>query len=195
MQIAPGIDAEDWLSLDFNFPNAWARAISIFERRIHGRFTEAVDYLIADDESRIPTERRWGFAILAIDCLLIETLQAFREGLTDTRGRSRELCVRFLTQTNGFNHVFTDHLATRFYNEFRCGLAHHAQIFGSGKVWSVGPLLSLNGDQITVNRTAFHRSLLSEIAKYLDALRLGADVTLRDNFRTKMDFVAEGKFQ
>lgn len=195
MQIAPGIDARDWQQLDFAILGTWARAIEIFERRIRGRFTDAVDFLIADDEPRNPTERRWGFAILAIDCLLVETIQAFRQGLTDTRGRSKDLCVALLTQRPAFGSAFNTDLATRFYYEFRCGLAHNGQVFGTGRVWSIGQLLALDGNRITINRTAFHHALLVELKEYLGALQAGTDVTLRNNFRTKMDFIAEGKFQ
>ncbi len=90
MKIAPGIDADDWKRLDLGNPDSsdWERAISIFEYRIRGRFTDAVDFLIADDEQRPVAERRFGFAILAVDCFLVETLEAFRQGLTDTRSRS-----------------------------------------------------------------------------------------------------------
>jgi len=195
VQIAPGIDEGDWKELDLDTPGAWPRAIEIFERRVRGRFTDAVDLLIADDEPRSPKERRWGFAVLAIDCLLVETLEAFSQGLTDTRNRSRELCVKFLTERNAFGCFFTRPLATRFYYEFRCGVAHNAQVFGTGRVWSVGPLLALDGNRMTVNRTAFHGALLAELNAYLDALRTGTDLTLRQNLRTKMDFIADGKFQ
>ena len=163
MYIAPGISDADWKQLDFNAPGAWERAVDIFERRIRGRFTEAVDFLIADDEPRNATERRWGFAILTIDCLLVETLEAFRQGLTDTRGKSKDLCVVFLSQRQAFSGVFTKDLATRFYYEFRCGLAHNAQVFGTGRIWSIGHLLVLDGNRITVNRTAFHHALLAEL--------------------------------
>jgi hypothetical protein len=70
--------------------------------------------------------------------------------------------------------------------------------------------------QIIVNRTAFHQAFLSELEEYLSALRNGVDQDLRakmaskmnlvasggrssiselDKFRTKVDFIAEGKFQ
>ncbi len=138
MQIAPGTDAADWKKLNLNNPADWETAISIFERRIRGRFTGAIEFLIADDEPRSPTNRRWGFAVLALDCLLLETLQAFRRGLTDTRSKSKELCVQFLTERTAFKPFFTSPgIATRFYFEFRCGLAHNAQTFGDGRVWSV----------------------------------------------------------
>jgi hypothetical protein len=135
MQIAPRTDAVVWKKLDLGNPSNWETAVSILERRIRGRFANAIEFLIADDEPRPATERCWGFVILAADCLLVETLQAFRRGLTDTRGKSKELCVQFLTERTAFKPFFTSQdIATRFYYEFRCGLAHNAQVFGDGLV-------------------------------------------------------------
>lgn len=197
MKIAPRVEAEDWKSLDLTKPNnpAWERAIVILEQRIRRRFTDAIDLLIADDEQRPATERRFGFTILALDCLLVETLEAFRQGLTDTRSKSQELCTNFLSQRPAFKQFFTKDLAARFYKEFRCGIAHNAQVFGTGRVWSVGSLLTLDSDRITVNRTAFHGALMQELADYLHQLRNPANSQLRAKFRTKMDFIADGKFQ
>lgn len=195
MQIAPGIGADAWKGLDLDTADGWPRAIEIFERRIRGRFIDAVDLLIADDDRRSPADRRWGFAVLAIDSLLVETLEAFRQGLTDTRGKSKDLAVAFLSRRPAFSGSFTEALATRFYYEFRCGVAHNAQVFGTGRVWSIGPLLALDGSRITVNRTAFHQAVVTELGAYVDSLRNGGDATLRQHFRTKMNFIAEGKFQ
>jgi len=196
MKIAPGIEAADWTGLDLSKPEGpdWERGISILEQRLRGRFTEAVEFLIADDEKRLPTDRRFGFAVLGIDCMLVETLEAFRQGLTDTRWKAKELCTTFLTTRPAFKAFFTPDLATRFYYEFRCGLVHNAQVFGTGRIWSVGPLLQLDGDRITVNRSAFHLALLEEIRLYLEELCDPANTELRGRFRSKMDFVAEGKF-
>jgi len=104
--------------------------------------------------------------------------------------------VQFLTERTAFKPFFTSpDIATRFYYEFRCGLARNAQIFGDGRVWSVGPLLTMRDSQIIVNRTAFHQAFVAELEEYLAALREGVDEELRANFRTKMDFIAEGRFQ
>lgn len=197
MKIAPGIEDADWKSLDLSTPESpdWGRAISTLEQRLRGRFTDPVEFLIADDEKRSPPDRRFGFVILAIDCMLVETLQAFRLGLTDTRSKSQELCTVFLTTRDSFKHGFTTtNIAVRFYKEFRCGLLHNAQVFGTGRIWSIGPLLKLDGSRMTVNRTAFHRAVLDEIRQYLDELRDPRSKELRERFRVKMDFVAEGKF-
>jgi hypothetical protein len=68
-------------------------------------------------------------------------------------------------------------------------------VFGTGRVWSIGPLLTVNANRITVNRTAFHLALMAELTEYVNTLQTGVDVALRENFRIKMDFIAEGKFQ
>ena len=196
MKIAPGVLDVDWKSLNLGSPEDpdWDRGILIFERRLRGRFAEVVDFLIAEDEKRPPTERRFGFAILSTDCLVLETLEAFRQGLTDTRRKSEQLCTSFLTQRPAFKAFFTGDLATRFYKEFRCGIVHNAQVFGTGLIWSVGPLLQVEAARIVVNRTAFHDALMQELGAYLGELRDPANADLRSKFRTKMDFVAEGKF-
>jgi hypothetical protein len=197
MKIAPGIDAADWKKLDLDAPNHpdWDRGISILEQRLRGRFTDVVEFLIADDETRAPADRRFGFAILALDCLVAETLEAFRQGLVDTRNKSKDLCVTFLSQRPAFKSFFDEALAKRFYYEFRCGIVHNAQVLGSGLVWSVGPLVRQDADRITVNRTAFHEALMREFAAYLNELREPSQSALRQHFRTKMNFVAEGQSQ
>ena len=196
MKIAPGVEVGDWKALNLSTPGGpdWERAIWIFEQRIRGRFTDVVAFLLAEDEKRPPADRKFGFAVLSIDCLLVETLEAFRQGLTDTRRRSEQLCTSFLSQRPAFQPFFSGDLASRFYKEFRCGIVHNAQVFGTGLVWSVGPLLRVDGSQITVNRTAFHEALMQELADYLSELRDPAKTALRDNFRTKMNFIADGAF-
>ena len=86
MYIAPGVTSDEYkkLNLNDNDSSDWKNAIAIFNARISSRYLEPVDLLIRDDENRRPIDRRYGFSILGIDCLLIETLQSFREGLTDT---------------------------------------------------------------------------------------------------------------
>jgi hypothetical protein len=95
MYIAPETHADDWKKLDLDEPENWPAAILLFENRIRDRFTGAIEFLIADDEVRLATERQRGFAVLALDCLLVETPQAFRRGLTDRpiRGANRRNSV------------------------------------------------------------------------------------------------------
>jgi hypothetical protein len=80
MQIAPGFDSSEWASLQLDDPQSkdWEKAISVFKSRIYARFVEPADVLISIDEQKPAAERRFGFAILAIDCLIVETLGAFQ---------------------------------------------------------------------------------------------------------------------
>jgi hypothetical protein len=192
MQIAPGVQAAEWqaLKLDDHTSPDWATAVQILEGRIHERYIEPIDHLIAAEETRPATERRFGFTVLAVDCLLIETLGAFFDGLEDTEGKSKATFCKFLTTRPLFARDFTEDLAKRFYKEFRCGILHQAEIGGESKVWSVGPLIRDDGGKLIVNRNKLHERLKAEFQNYLAELRNPANVDLRAKFRTKMDFLS-----
>jgi hypothetical protein len=193
MEIAPGVDASVWHGLKLDDPVSadWAKAVSILEARLHDRYIQPVDFLIASEENKPYSERRYGFTVLAIDCLLVETLAAFIEGLEDTEGESKRIFRTFLRTQNQFKADFTtDDIANKFYKQFRCGILHQAETGGSSKVWSVGPMLWINGDAITVNRNKFHDCLKREFEAYLAELRDPKNVTPRNNFRKKMDFIS-----
>jgi hypothetical protein len=168
----------------------WAVAVQILERRILQRFVEPIDFLIAAEESKPAAERRFGFAVLAVDCLLIETLGAFIKGLEDTDGKSKKTFCEFLTTRLAFSRHFTATLAEQFYYDFRCGILHQAEIGGTSKVWSVGPLIRSDAGKIVVNRNTLHELLKTDFQNYLAELRDPSNVDLRRNFRTKMDFIS-----
>jgi hypothetical protein len=193
MQIAPGVNASTWHALKLDDPKSsdWNSAVEILASRIRDRYFDPVDFLIASEEAKPASQRRFGFAVLAIDCLLVETLEAFIEGLEDTDGQSKKVFRRFLRARKQFGTAFTtDDLANKFYEQFRCGILHQAETGGDSKVWSVGPLLSLQGDAITVNRNKFHDCLKTEFQTYLSELRDPQNFTLRSNFRKKMNFIS-----
>jgi hypothetical protein len=142
MQIAPGVDAARWqaLNLDDASSRDWPKAIEILEARIHERFIDPVDHLMAAEEARPPLERRFGFVILAVDCLLVETLGAFREGLETTEGSSKATFCGFLTTRPLLSKQFaTWDVGRRFYEDFRCGILHQAEIGGESKVCRSDP--------------------------------------------------------
>jgi hypothetical protein len=198
MYIAPGIHKNEWLKLNLNDAEStdWNRAIEIFNARIQSRYLEPIDLLIKADEKRSPVERRYGFSIMAIDCLLIETLQSFRDGLTDTRNKSKEMFRKFLTKREGFREHFDATQAERFYYDFRCGILHQAEIMGPSLLWSVGLLKGEKADGTPyINRTKVHELLEDEIKRYPDELRDPANSELRKNFRIKMDFITRKEDQ
>lgn len=193
MYIAPGVTNNEYkkLNLDDNDSPDWETAIEIFKSRISSRYLEPVDLLIKDDENRSPIERRYGFSILAIDCLLIETLESYREGLTDTKGKSERMFVNFLTQRRGFKEHFSEKDAKKFYEDIRCGILHQAEIMGDALLWSVGMVKGKKSDGTPyINRTKIHELIKKELDLYCDELRNKDNVDIRKKFRKKMGFIA-----
>ncbi len=192
VEIAPGIKVSQWtqLKLDDKQNPDWHVAVEIFQRRIEARYLEPVDLLIEAERSKPSNQRRFGFTILAIDCLLVETLQAFRDGKKDTRRESKAMFRKFLSKRPEFCNCFDESAAERFFEDFRCGILHQAELRGGSKVWSVGALAEIRNDRIiTVNRTAFHTALKREFHRYLAELKDPMNQTLRENFRQKMDYI------
>lgn len=192
MQIAPNFEAAKWkaLALEDTASPDWDVAVSVLDSRIRERFIAPADFLIAAEKDTHAIGRRFGFAVLAIDCLLVETLGAFLDGFEETTNHSKEIFCKFLTSRSQFSKEFPPALALQFYKEFRCGVLHQAEVGGNSKVWSVGPLVRMDGDSIIVNRTEFHERLKSEFTAYLSELRNPTNTQLRSNFRKKMNFIA-----
>ena len=194
MEIAPDITVDDWHRLQETEDDRvrWAKEIRILDARIRRRFIEPVDVLIAHE---IGLERgAFGFAILAIDCLLVETLQGFREGPLSHDGQSKRLFRTFLGEQ------LTDHFkdgkdagskADQFYARCRCGIHHSGQTDGDFRVLRSGPLIlfNANDDSVFVNRTAFHDALKQVFDRYQVELADPSQGQLRSNFRQKMNSI------
>jgi len=120
MHISPQYTVDDYRNLTFSPEDEWQKAIDIFKDRIRGRFLKPI--------SCIEGYTYAGFAVLALDCLLIETLQQFREGVSSTPSRqSGTFFIRFLTETS-FGSYFTKEISEMFYQQIRCGILHQAEI-------------------------------------------------------------------
>jgi hypothetical protein len=193
MWIAPGVRADDWIQLDLDRAASedWSKARMIVRSRIRERYVEPADHLIAAESQVAPGDRRFGFAVMALDCLLVETLGAFVQGLTDTRNVSSAVFSSFLRSRALFEQDFGPAgVAEQFYVEFRCGILHQAEVGGESRVWSVGPLLEVDAARITVNRNEFHRRLSLEFDKYIYELGDPRNTELRQNCREKMNFIS-----
>src|SRR4051812_22014258 len=71
MEIAKNITAKHFLTLDLTeSENGWKEAISILQRRINERFIEATDKLIGLEDHLSAADKKYGFTILSLDCLL-----------------------------------------------------------------------------------------------------------------------------
>ncbi|RZG16739.1 hypothetical protein EXT47_05270 [Pseudoalteromonas sp. CO342X] len=192
MEIAPNFTAAQWRDLDLRSSEEdWQRAVDVLRDRLYLRYIEPVDALIGAEEKQEASNRKFGFTILAIDMLLMETLQAFKEGLLTTDGKSKAVFKRFLEQSQYFNSYFkTDDEREAFYKSFRCGILHQAEIQSSALVWSIGELYERADDMEVINRNAVHENLKKDLDDYLVALRSPENKELRKKFKNKMGSVA-----
>jgi hypothetical protein len=198
MEIAKGINSDKWHQLDLstNESEDWKKAIEIFSKRIKDRYVEPIDILIDQEKDKKAIDRKFGFTILAIDCMLVETLQAFYEGLPNTKNISKKTFTNFLLKSENFKSDFTQKIngqsrADKFYYDFRCGILHQAETGEGGKIWSIGDMVWEYENELIINRTEFHERLKKEIEGYIDKIENGDDSELRKNFVKKMDYISK----
>ena len=198
MRISLQYTDEDWRKLNFDDESSWQKAIDMLEARISERYFSPVDLLIKAEQNLHFSQRKFGFAIVAIDCLLVETFESFIEGIENSDGQSRKLFVRFLTTRPRFEKYFSKEAARRFYTQFRSGILHQGEVQGNGLVWSVGSLAMDVDGRMVINRTAFHQALKEEFNDYIFALRNpdkaifklpSPEINLRENLRKKMNAI------
>jgi len=184
MLISRKYTAKDWKSLTFKTEEEWQTAVDIFLDRIETRYLVHID--------RIIKHRTSGFAVLALDCTLIETLEQFRRGKEKTPGRKvGDYFVGFLTNTS-FNKHFDKDRAKMFYKQIRCGLLHQTEAKNSRvKRTSTLPVVAYTkGNKgLIVNCKPFHQELKTVIRRYADELRSPKSKKAREAFRAKMDFI------
>ena len=185
MRISRNYTIEDWKRLRFESEADWPVAINMLKDRLDTRYLEHIRTLLPCKTS--------GFAVLALDCALIETLEQFRRGKRQTPQRQgKEYFVSFLTST-AFGEHFSKQRAGVFYTEIRCGLLHQSEAEGMSRIKRGDslPLVSDTKDNsgVVINKVAFHGLLETVISDYYAKLADGIDPRLREFFRKKMDAI------
>lgn len=201
MEIAKGVKSQQYLNLNLNDLNSkdWIIAFSYFEKRIYERFIEPIEILIQQEKETSASEKKYGFTILTICFLLIETLQSFYNGKTDSKNNSRNLFIQFLKERDSFKKEFSyDGIISPsdFYSKYRSGIIHQSQTFGKTKVWSLGDqLLFIHEGYVVLNRCLFYEKTKFEFEQYLKDLRSLKNIKLMLFFKKKMDFIAKSMDQ
>lgn len=191
--------AENWQTASSE--NNWPKMFQIFQDRLNHRYFGAVQALIDADKHQ--PVRRFGFSIMALDCLLIETLAQFYLGLKTSddarckKGRkmsNTEFYVGFLYRNSlRLKEVFdTEQKARLFYKTIRCGILHQGETTGSSKiVTNTSSILSgVSNDGLTINRSLFHKFLVDQEYKtYCEKLESNQPPELRANMIKKMGYI------
>lgn len=122
---------------DFVYYRLYGRYIKPFKELIDAKaaLKAAVEAAKTEAETEAKKAPKLGFSIMANMCLLIETLQCFKEGIEDSKGRSKEMFIKFFTGNEIFNID-----GENFFYHVRCGILHQGETKGGWKIKRLGEI-------------------------------------------------------
>lgn len=184
LRISPDYTSTDWFALNHADPADWSKATEMVRDRLEGRFLRYADNCLRSPYS--------GFVVLAIDSLVMETIQQFKEGdLHGTTG-SRNLIKRFLSGPR-FQPHFDEAARDAYYRDIRCGLLHQAE---ANRMWLVrrGEPAMLRqlpgGDGYVIDVKLMHKAVKLAFSDYLRDIRSTGHDQLRSHLWTKMNHIS-----
>ncbi len=124
-----------------------------------------------------------GFTLMAVGCLVIETLESFYQGRADTRGVSAQMFRDFFKRDTPLK-VFAGK-SDWFYKDIRCGILHQAEARGGWRIQRHGPLLDSSAR--TINASRFLRELRKAVGAYSHQLQ--TDEICWKRFQNKMEAI------
>lgn len=187
LSISPKYRVSDWIGA--RDKEDWDEMIDMFHDRIESRYFKPVRLIASNKE----IGEFSGFSILAIDCLIIETLSQFYLGHDETQGEHRKSFWVFFKGSDRFKGSFSRNIAFIFYSHFRCGILHQAQtklksVVRIDQEEMIKPVGKKIAEGLIVDRVKFHSALEGEVSDYKNRLRMG-DEELRANFIRKMNLI------
>jgi len=212
VQICRGFTVRQWgklkVLMEKDNDAAWKCAITVFERRIRERYLACIEALIAADSradvdvpddapgdcSTLPNDGPTGatvpgFAIMALSCLLVETLHSFR-----VESGSNEQRFREFLKLNAFGEAFAQPgMAEKFLKGVRNKLLHQAKT----EQWIIrreknnGMIVERRDGRYIVYRNCFFKAVSEEFARYLEDLRKPGQTELRALFKKKMNDIVK----
>jgi hypothetical protein len=185
INISPNYNKDSYLNLNLSLQSSqsdWNTAVAILKDRIEGRYFNQIALLSNDINAN-------GFTIMALNCLLIETLFQFRDGKEETPRPNSKTYPAFLLQE--FSSAFKDRqTAESFYSNIRCGILHSAQTKNESRLSDrEDVVVILEEETLVVSVKGISSMLKAYFEHYLQKLSNPNEVTLRNNFINKMKFV------
>jgi len=192
MLISPHYHLRDWRRLDLSDPTAkdedWKTAADIVEDRVRGRLIRWIDKLV--------TERFAGFAVIALDCTLIESLVGFETGKA-SRGKE-DVYLQFLRRSRFRAGGFDNDAAGLFCKCIRNGITHDAETRRGWLIEMSVPAGAIvektQTGEYRLNRTAFHSGIVGEFEAWLQSVRSGTK-SARVNMRRRMEHIIDKHFE
>ena len=130
---------------------------------------------------------RHGFSIMAICCLMIESLISFRRGWSATEENGDKVFGDFFSTHEPFNGLAS--VANQFYGHVRNGLLHQAETTGGWRIRRDREPL-FDPETKTIEADRFRDAVEAALRKYCDELRGNSwDSNIWKNFRRKVDAI------
>lgn len=133
----------------------------------------------------IDSKSKHGFAVMAIACLIIETLESFYQGREDTKGESKKMFRDFFDRHSELGAF--GQCDGWFFTDIRCGILHQAETRNGWKIIRRGPLLESKTK--VINAAALLKQLQVAVRRY--AKEIQSDEKLWKNFCKKVDAICK----
>lgn len=214
MKIAGHKTTSDWLNLAKKLnpkdDDYWCEAFSFFSERIFSRYTAPIDAIIKTDKNNGE-----GFAIVNLQCSLIETIESFINGCIceyDSKKRkniwkrtdqilfvnNRDIFISFFKNRFPFKTFYID--GADYYHSVRCALLHETQTKNNWKIKkgiNQGYAFEMKDGTKNIYRNNFQRDLQILIDSYKNAIVNGdtfdniSSLDLRESFIHKFNYICQ----
>ena len=137
---------------------------------VHQRFLERYLLPVKGDkrDSYAPTEGKSGFAMMAIGCLMIEALESFNQGWSNTRNKKgKDIFNSFFAHYPEFAPL--QGFGEPFYTNIRCGILHQAETTDGWLIRRDQPIMVDTNTKI-IDATIFLSNLEACLNQYCDEL-------------------------
>lgn len=188
---------EDYLGIKLTMQSSkseWKRAINIFIDRMQGRYFDVINKLSNTGDKTLL--QKYGFSIMCIQCLLIDTLVKFRYGPTVLkRGtlsynyENQNHFTKFLKEV--FYEDFNNEMALKFYTDIRCGIMHFGTTKRNSRLTcdSSHLITKIEGVNISVDISVLEERLEQYFKQYIEEIKRGNQTELRENFIIAMNYI------
>ncbi|GLI09665.1 hypothetical protein YDYSG_56970 [Paenibacillus tyrfis] len=199
--ISPRYQVSDYIDLNLRLDSndeTWRQAIDILKDRIENRFL----LIIQDQLDKLRANFGiidYSFSVMALNCLLIETMRQFKKGIDTTesnyRGANQAAFVEFFKQSYFFRDHFSQDTAKTFYKHIRCGILHQAQTQSNSQLTidQDSMVERIENNCIRVDVEKFTYALFEDYEDYVSILnQRDKDTVYRRNFIKKMNHIVQG---
>ena len=179
------------------YSDEWQPVVDFFNERYQKRYFAPIKVLQKHINSDI--RNNCGFLIASIDCILIETLEQYYDGVDESNKNTQDAFLSFFSRSAAFREVIKDQKdAGLFAGLMRSGLLHQSKTKKSSiiNIKSGTPILGWidEGNKklgFQLHRDKFHKAVEDEYKLLVEELKKEENKVLRQKFLDKISTLVE----